>query len=848
MANGIGGGKRVRVAIIGGGCAGIAAAWQLSKQPNYEIHVYEKSWRLGGKGASVRAPDGRILEHGLHVWLGFYENAFRMMRECYNEVAAQKWGPKAKDPGMKLIHDRFEDAFFPEPHAGVGQPNLNGDMDIWSAFFPPEKGLPGDRLDERTNPFTAANYLLRCFALLKTLMLSVIGRPEEEVPGEPRPDARSTSDEMKNLYFRTGAATSLRLVIERMTRLLRAGSLTGAAVWLQAFTMCEVWLQSLDFSPQAANSVVELMEAVTAQIRKFFHDVTLIDPKIRMKTELIDIVLTVVAGLFRDGVLFDERGLDSLNDYDYREWLLEHGATKTSVKSQFVRAMYHFVFAYRDGDIKRPAIAAGVALRGKLRMFLTYRGSIFWRIEAGMGDTVFAPLYKVLLLPNRKLERENGESQLASPVHFHFLHELDKVGLDVAPDGKRYVSSLTFRISGEQTALDKCSANALDESGCWPDNSAYRFAEVMKQGNRFRTLSRGEDFDGVILAAGVESFKAACVDSMRTGDRIASTVPPEWVRMCDEVKTVATRSAQVWLKKDLEGLGWYRGAGLFGLLDLPYDSWADMTQVLTSEGEWRAQRPKDALSKALVDKFNKLSGARSLAYFCGVIPQSKIDHARKKIPAAILNPLNEVAGELCGTKRGQPARGTDTRARANAAIMKIKSELKGSPIPERLQTSVANELNDLEKRLAAVPRSASARKELGDLLCGARARIEDIFLKNELERDASSDLTSMLTDKIRSIWPAAFKSGATAQEAEIDRHVEVNFEGSDRYTLSLPGSLIYRISPLDRQVENMTVAGDWTACGLDFGCVEAAVMSGMLAAYAISGEPDPKSIIGYDYP
>ena len=38
----------------------------------------------------------------------------------------------------------------------------------------------------------------------------------------------------------------------------------------------------------------------------------------------------------------------------------------------------------------------------------------------------------------------------------------------------------------------------------------------------------------------------------------------------------------------------------------------------------------------------------------------------------------------------------------------------------------------------------------------------------------------------------------------------------------------------------MTIAGDWTACGLDAGCVEAAVMSGMLAAHAISGKPDPR--------
>jgi uncharacterized protein with NAD-binding domain and iron-sulfur cluster len=46
----------------------------------------------------------------------------------------------------------------------------------------------------------------------------------------------------------------------------------------------------------------------------------------------------------------------------------------------------------------------------------------------------------------------------------------------------------------------------------------------------------------------------------------------------------------------------------------------------------------------------------------------------------------------------------------------------------------------------------------------------------------------------------------------------------------------------------MTIAGDWTACGLDAGCVETAVMSGLLAAYATSGAPDPQTIIGYNHP
>ena len=94
----------------------MSAAWQLSRQPGYVIDVYESSWRLGGKAASVRDKDGRILDHGLHVWLGFYENAFRMMRECYAEVDERSLGP--------LTHRSFDEAFLPEPHVGVARPGI----------------------------------------------------------------------------------------------------------------------------------------------------------------------------------------------------------------------------------------------------------------------------------------------------------------------------------------------------------------------------------------------------------------------------------------------------------------------------------------------------------------------------------------------------------------------------------------------------------------------------------------------------------------------------------------------------------------------------------------------------
>ena len=71
---------------------------------------------------------------------------------------------------------------------------------------------------------------------------------------------------------------------------------------------------------------------------------------------------------------------------------------------------------------------------------------------------------------------------------------------------------------------------------------------------------------------------------------------------------------------------------------------------------------------------------------------------------------------------------------------------------------------------------------------------------------------------------------------------------TDRYVLALPGTLKYRISPLDNTYDNLTIAGDWTDCGFNEGCVETAIMSGRLAAHAIAQSPPLEDIIGYDHP
>ena len=54
---------RIRVAIVGGGCAAMSAAFELTRPEHaarYQVVVYQLGWRLGGKGASRRGPAGRI--------------------------------------------------------------------------------------------------------------------------------------------------------------------------------------------------------------------------------------------------------------------------------------------------------------------------------------------------------------------------------------------------------------------------------------------------------------------------------------------------------------------------------------------------------------------------------------------------------------------------------------------------------------------------------------------------------------------------------------------------------------------------------------------------------------------
>ncbi len=704
----------VRVAVVGGGCAALSAAFELTRPEHsghYEVTVYQLGWRLGGKGASGRGASGRIEEHGLHLWMGFYENAFRLMRECYAER-------RRMFPNCRFAD--WRDAFHPAPDVGVADRTADG-WALWLAHFPPGVGLPGD---STTSPFTVTAYLRQSLMLVGELLRSAA-------------NLESTPDDAKGSQQTGRDGGSIATAI---SALLRYGQLATTTAIVEA---SDILRQITDtFLPQflsdAASPPAQLLDALAAACRRQLGLLVEGDAELRQVWQVIDLILAIVRGSVRHGLAFDPRGFDAINDHDWREWLRMHGAAEQSLDSGFMRGIYDLAFAFEDGDVRRPRLAAGVALRGAMRMFFTYRGSLFWRMNAGMGDVVFAPLYQVL--------KQRG-------VRFEFFHRLRNVGLSPRDEGDpEYVQSLEFDIQARiQGGREYQPLIDIHNVPSWPAQPDYTQLadgrEPSREGRDFeaawdrrragsKRLLVNRDFDVVLLGVGLGTLPEVASELIERA--------PRWRDMVRHVKSVSTQAFQLWLRQDSAELGWrHPPANVSGFVE-PFDTWADMSHLIKEED---FEEP-----------------VRSIAYFCSVLPDA--------------------------AESGAPTEEFDRRQQN------------------------------------AVRRNAI----------------------RFLNRDINALWPRAVTpDGFR--WETLAAADAAAGEHPFDTQFwKANVNPTDRYVQSLPGSISHRISPLDMTFDNLTIAGDWTATGLDTGCVESAVMSGLLAAHAISGKPALDEIIGYDHP
>jgi uncharacterized protein with NAD-binding domain and iron-sulfur cluster len=90
--------------------------------------------------------------------------------------------------------------------------------------------------------------------------------------------------------------------------------------------------------------------------------------------------------------------------------------------------------------------------------------------------------------------------------------------------------------------------------------------------------------------------------------------------------------------------------------------------------------------------------------------------------------------------------------------------------------------------------------------------------------------------------------GAARFESQFWR---ANIEPTERYVTSPPGSTKYRLKAWESGFDNLVIAGDWIYTGINVGSFECAVMSGKLAAHAVTkaatgiGTPPLHAIVDY---
>jgi uncharacterized protein with NAD-binding domain and iron-sulfur cluster len=705
-----------KIAILGGGLGSMTAAFYLTEQAgwqnHYQITLYQMGWRLGGKGASGRNPDlgERIEEHGLHIWFGFYANAFTMIKRAYESLQ--------RAPGTPLA--TWRDAFKVQHHIALSD-NASGEWRNFSVQFPATEGDPGDG----DGNITILKLTAAMIGWIEKWLKDIRQLPVDHLP---KPGRKSHQGWPTWLHKLAGAVEAevdkldldISLLVDALAELGRG--------------LAPAWVIN---NRVHHTLMVKTLEGIRKWLHAHFFPTPDSPDDLRQLFMFLDFSITVTKGMFADDVV--NQGFDVINDIDFRDWLRKHGGHEEfCVNTGPVRAFYDMVFGYEDGDFDKPNVEAGTLLRGIMRVGFAYQGGVMFKMQAGMGDVVFTPLYEVLK---------------ARGVQFEFFHRVD----ELIPDGDQ-IESIRMTRQANLAVAQYDPLVQIKGIGCWPDRPNYaqldaaeaalmqrekinlesfwsRWPEVYQQAFWQAlpqlTLSRGKDFDQVIFGIAIGAFAGICPQLLRLN--------PALKNMTEKVKTIATQAYQVWLDKDLAELGWSSFPGgqepvLTGFRS-PFDTWAPMDQLLCHEA-W----PED-------------NAPRQVSYFCSAFP---------------------------------------------AVTWPPASEWR---YPDE---------------------------------CAAACK-----------RDA----IDQLTHHIHALWPKAATPGnfawdclhdpaGNSGEARFDsQYWRVNADPSERYVLSVVGSTRHRMRTDESGFSNLFLTGDWIKNGLNTGCVESAVMSGMATSRAISSYP-----------
>jgi uncharacterized protein with NAD-binding domain and iron-sulfur cluster len=427
----------------------LSAAWELSApgwRSRFEsITLYQRGAQLGGKAASGRSVHGRIEEHGLHVWMGYYDNAFRLVQECYGELDRAVTDPSCPIRGWR-------DGFVPSGRLGVSEPKAPG-LNGWVADLKRNDRTPGGE----DQPGFTDNLPRRLLEGVDDALRSILdGTPSRELVLSASPTPPAPGDPQDRSFAE----------LERLYRNLESGNLAAISVALARLA-----------SLPGGELAVTLLPTARA-LREFARTRLARDRRAQRAAEVLELLLVMAVGAAAEGLLEHPEQSRRIDHLSMTEWLARHGAAGESLASPLVRGMHDLVFGYDDGG--RPVFPAGLGLQLTTRLLLDYKGAIFWKLRGGMGDVVIAPLYQALA--------RRG-------VQFRFFHNVDR--LELSSD-RSSIERIRLTVQGPGASEDRYDPLVrVHGLPCFP-RDRHRAAEA-----RTVVLERGSEFDWVVLGISV---------------------------------------------------------------------------------------------------------------------------------------------------------------------------------------------------------------------------------------------------------------------------------------------------------------------------------------------------------
>lgn len=588
----------VPITILGGGMASLVTAFELSRltDPRYDITVYQQGWRLGGKGASSRneLEGERIEEHGLHVLFGCYENTFRILREIYRELPDAIADLRGR-PEWSWLPDAwtFDQAF--TGHDVVVMQELVGDQ--WTPWVADGRGVvqpgePGVAADGESHELDPWRLVRQVTDWMVGWAAAVPGAAHDADAGGPPPIDADDAAARRFLEEVEGAVRDALHLLARN----RDPAERMIAYLVRARTLVRYVVDGLlDGTSRVFDAFAGCLQVGWSWLRGPRRAFRALRTAARRALAAVDFGLTTILGLIDDRVLPGCTNWFAIDDYDLRDWLARKGALAVTLRSPIVQGLYAAVFSSdMRPTARRPSpderLAAGTILHVLLRA-THYKGHLFYRMHAGMGEAIFAPLYLVLLHRGVKFELFHRVTALrlapdrAAVERIAFERQARTAGAGYVPlrrvTGRDGVELATWpRIpDARQLTLPQSQQSLppgqLDDywaslENWWADGRDGDADEI-------RLDAEG---GSLVLGISVGAFPDVCRELIEDPDN------PAFADMVGSVATTQTQAAQLWLNRSLSALGWPGAPGIQPIVipfAAPFDTWADMTHLLDRE-------------------------------------------------------------------------------------------------------------------------------------------------------------------------------------------------------------------------------------------------------------------------